>query len=210
MAAHFALLCAGIYPSFPQSAAGHNENDGSQFAGLDHYVLLGCDASKSRNLNDVIGINSLVMTQILELVIQNSIPGISGSAGSSFTLGGLFGWGSSSSTATSNGSKSNGSRSDKGDQDRHVLPRIPDKAEYYNLRTLLCPIKIRYAMFLCDLGLTEQAQGLVSAVQQVAHDTENDAPAQGEDIYSLPFPLLFRYRPYFYIYTRVDFSRRSQ
>lgn len=130
-------------------------------------MLLGCDFSipKYKSLADCISISALRCTEILEYALLKRLravnvgnvtksPSTEGIAAIGKSITGIFGWNSSNSAKTSDTTSSSTIKSSVCNNNV-IDPNFKQKV--YKMRAVLCPIKVRFAMVLADLGLLKEA-----------------------------------------------------
>lgn len=146
MAAHFSYMCGGILPSAPggKSKAGR-------------YALLGCDSTKPRHraLSDCISVSSLRMTEVYEWTIINSNKKTKllqqqkkqAASDASSSLSGMF-------AGMLGGNKVVVPESS---QDDKFIGDVVSDEEIMCMKIALCPLKVRFATTIADLGYLNEA-----------------------------------------------------
>jgi hypothetical protein len=174
MAAHFALVCSGALPSRPAKIAAASTESAFAPASVDdiRYTLLGCDVSlpSHRAVADCVAISALRMTEVLEWALSRSFNSgnrSGGSGGAVASLGksliGMFGLG----PAAPNESDKTKAGTGAGTGPAEGEGLTP--SQFLHVRSVLCPLKLRFAYVLADLGLVKEAAAYASEAKQIVH-----------------------------------------
>lgn len=170
-AAHFCYLASGALPSQPYSNNPLKGNLAEELARkAGKYTIIGCDTSLAvhKGIADLKSVSGLRLTEIVEYTLLRRFVNASNATsltmptGSSLakSITSMFGWGSTVNNSLQTTSELNAT----------LLQSDPFFKEHVlKTKAVLCPLKIRFAMTLVDLGLTKEAMSYITftkAVQQ--------------------------------------------
>eukprot|EP01038_Epipyxis_sp_PR26KG_P007099 gene7099-9686_t len=163
-AAHFAYLCCSLTPSHPQSfgkQASANMNSLDEnfvLSRMGKFTLLGCDLSLKYHklVSDSTSVTALRMSEIVEWSIKRQIAvkssGPSHASGGIASIGksmfNMFGWSNSNNNSVNTNNATMASVNNNMDGLSEGLLKT---------RAVLCSFKIRFAIFIADLGLINEA-----------------------------------------------------
>jgi hypothetical protein len=147
------------------------------------FALIGYDSSSNgtRLCADIFTIAAFKMTELLEIAFRRSVAtNDANTSNVSKSVTSIFGWlGSSGKSAE--GKKPPSSANLLGAGNSESAEKLT------KFRVYLCPIKIRYAMLLADLGLVEQASMYVAEVLRFVKEIEEKQSKSGKAVFNKKF-----------------------
>jgi hypothetical protein len=168
-ASHVAYLCSGKLPTSSSSSSSNLPSlGGSTNSTPPGYTLIGADTSQPRtaSIDDCLTVHALRLTEVLEWALlrglaisnnnrhtKNAPKKKNGSSGG--LLGGLLGIGSGSKSDKKGkdvGAETDASGGANATKNTYVMP-----IELLAMQKALCPLKLRYAAYIADLGYVQEA-----------------------------------------------------
>lgn len=157
------------------SVAPMNSSVDARNATAGKYTLLGCDLNakpKYRLLCDYTSVAALRRTEVLEWLLQCAVDAeeaeFAGSAGGK-SGSSMWGWNGSAGASGASGSKGPGGGTSA--NSRKSSEEVQKRRErLQRTKATLCPLKLRFAMVLADLGFTQAAAAYAREIKLIVKE----------------------------------------